>query len=203
MSEDPHLQTDDVPSPIDLRDAETARKWLAESEATRPYRAAVRARIGDEVRASGAGSVLELGGGPGLLAEAILSQADATYTLVDFSPPMLEMARARVSSLQCELRDLRDATWTAGLGPFDAIVTMQAVHELRHKRRAPRLYEQVHALLVPGGLFVVCDHEPADARPLFMSATEQHAALAAAGFGDVVTVMTVAPLYVLTAKRPK
>ena len=113
---------------------------------------------------------------------------------------MLEMARARVPLARCELRDLRDPAWTHALGPFDAVVTMQAVHELRHKRRAQTLYEQVHALLAPGGVFVVCDHEPADARPLLMPAVEQRAVLAAAGFRDVATVMTVGTLYVITAR---
>ncbi|MEO8705323.1 MAG: class I SAM-dependent methyltransferase [Kofleriaceae bacterium] len=189
----------DVPSPIDLRDGPTARAWLAESEIKRPYRPAVRARIAETVH--GARRVLELGGGPGLLAEAIVAATGADYTLVDFSPPMLEMARARVPAARCELRDLLDPRWVVGLGPFDAAVTMQAVHELRHKRRAVLLYEQVHALLEPGAVFVVCDHEPADARPLYASAAEQHAALTCAGFCAIRTVMTVATLYVIVASR--
>lgn len=201
MADDRYLDGDDVPTPIDLRDPQTAREWLATSEIKRPFRPAVRARIAEEVRAHGARRVLELGGGPGLLAEAILAATSAEYTLVDFSPPMLDMARDRAPSARCELRDLRDPTWVAGLGPFDAAVTMQAVHELRHKRRAPLLYEQVNSLLVPGAVFVVCDHEPQEARPLYMTAAEQHAALAAAGFRELATVMTVATLYVITAVR--
>jgi SAM-dependent methyltransferase len=199
QGDDPLLDADDVLSPIDLRDPRTAEEWLAGSELRRPFRPAVRAHIAEQVRAHGARHVLELGGGPGLLAEAILAVAPAAYTLVDFSPPMLAMARARAPTARCELRDLRDPAWTKGLGPFDAAVTMQAVHELRHKRRAPPLYAQVHALLAPGALFVVCDHEPADTRPLYMTAAEQHVALAAAGFDHIQTVMTVATLYVITA----
>ncbi len=201
MADDPYLERDDVPSPIDLRDREAAWAWLADAEARRPYRVAVRARIAEEIAARGARRVVELGGGPGLLAEAVIAASGATYTLVDFSAPMLELARTRAPAARCELRDLRDPRWMDGLGAFDAAVTMQAVHELRHKRRAPRLYEQVHALLAPGAVFVVCDHEPADARPLFMTADEQRAALAGAGFGAIRAVMTVGTLYVIVAVR--
>jgi len=203
MTKDPYLDGDDVPSPVDLRDRETAHTWLADSEVRRPFRPAVRARIAEEVKAHGARRVLELGSGPGLLAEAIVAATGAELTLVDFSMPMLEMARERAPSARCELRDLRDPRWIEDLGAFDAAATMQAVHELRHKRRAPLLYEQVHSLLLPGALFVVCDHEPSDARPLYMTATEQHAVLAGAGFGEIKTVMTVATLYVIAALRSR
>ena len=105
----------------------------------------MRARIAEQV--AGARRILELGGGPGLLAEAILERSPvADYTLLDFSPPMLAMARRRVGAYPFTafaLADFLDPCWAAGLGTFDAIVTMQAVHELRHKRRAGRSTSRV------------------------------------------------------------
>jgi predicted methyltransferase len=66
---------------------------------------------------------------------------------------------------------------------------MQAVHELRNKRHAPRLYEQVYNVLGVGGLFLVCDHTPFDdspkSRALYMTEQEQQHALANAGFANV------------------
>jgi hypothetical protein len=47
-------------------------------------------------------------------------------------------------------------------GRFDCVVSMQAVHELRHKRHARRLYEQIHQALNVPGLILVCDHTPFD-----------------------------------------
>jgi hypothetical protein len=91
--------------------------------------------------------------------------------------------------------------WTSGLGPFDAIVTMQAVHELRHKRRTALLYQQAHALLANGGQVVVCDHTPPDERPLHATVEEQVAALASAGFVDITTIMTSGTLYVVSARH--
>ena len=70
---------------------------------------------------------------------------------------------------------------------------MQAVHELRHKRHAPRLYAQVRSLLSPGAEFVVCDHLPESGPTprhmrLYMSTAENLAALTNAGFSDAKLV---------------
>lgn len=194
---------DDVPSLIDLRNGLVARTWAYESDWLRPYRAEVRACIAEQV--AGARRILELGCGPGLLAEAILDRSPlADYTLLDFSPPMLAMARRRVGAYPLTafaLADFLDPGWAAGLGTFDAIVTMQAVHELRHKRRAALLYEQSRQVLTAGGRIVVCDHTPPDVRPLHASTEEQHAALASAGFTDIETIATSGTLYVISARH--
>ena len=196
---------DDVPITVDFRIAEHTSKWVAEADAKRPYRAEVRARIANQIR--GARRILELGGGPGLLAESVLAVAPAAdYTLLDFAPPMLEHAATRAPNARLLLRDFLDPAWTDGLGPFDAVITMQAVHELRHKRRRPLLYRQVHDVLVPGGTFVVCDHAPTDDSPrqqaISATAAEQHMALADAGFVAVETRATIGTLYVITCRRP-
>ncbi|MGH2898191.1 MAG: class I SAM-dependent methyltransferase, partial [bacterium] len=97
----------DVSSPIDLRDPGDAHTWALEADAKRPWRAQVRDAFAEALGAldspggSPAGSparrILELGSGPGLLAERILRTCDVErYTLFDFSPPMLDMSRARV-----------------------------------------------------------------------------------------------------------
>jgi SAM-dependent methyltransferase len=196
---------DDVPSPFDLRNALVASTWTYDSDLKRPQRPEVRARIAERVAASGAHRILELGCGPGYLAETILDDVPfAAYTLLDFSPPFLAMARRRAGSFPYTsfvLADFLDPAWTHGLGMFDAIVTMQAVHELRHKRRAPALYSQVRELLAPGGMLIVCDGEPLNAQPLGMTVAEQQAALAAAGFADIDVVTKIDPLYVISARH--
>lgn len=197
---------DDVPITVDFRIAAHTSKWVAEADAKRPYRADVRALIANEVR--GARRILELGGGPGLLAQTVLSVAPAAeYTLLDFAQPMLEHAAIRAPGAHLLLRDFLDPQWSEGLGAFDAVITMQAVHELRHKRRRPLLYRQVHDVLAPGGMFVVCDHAPTDDSPRqqAISATEaeQHAALAEAGLVGVETLATIGTLYVIRCQRTR
>jgi SAM-dependent methyltransferase len=209
---------DDVPSPIDLRDPETAATWFAEADRKRPHRADVRRRIAEIVAEAGRARVvdasklgildaarmhvLELGAGPGLLAEAVLAACDVErYVAFDFSPPMLDLAKQRVGDRATYvLGDFLDPAWPAMLeGPFDAVVAMQSVHELRHKRRASTLYAQAKTLMRPGSVLVVCDHTPTDPRPLAMTAEEQHAAMTAAGFSDPKTVGVLDGLYVVSS----
>lgn len=89
-------------------------------------------------------------------------------------------------------RSFLDADWPEGLGPFDAVVTNQAVHELRHKRRTRGLHAQVLPLLAPGGVYLVCDHFVGEGGmrndQLYMTVAEQLEAMAGAGFGGVETL---------------
>ena len=212
------MTDDDVPSPIDLRDPETAATWFAEADRKRPHRADVRRRIAEVVAEAGRARVvdasklgildaarmhvLELGAGPGLLAEAILAACDVErYVAFDFSQPMLDLAKQRVGDRATYvLGDFLDPQWPSMLeGPFDAVVAMQSVHELRHKRRAQTLYAQAKTLLRPGSVFVVADHAPIDERPLYMTADEQHAAMTAAGVTSVQTVGVFDGLYFVSS----
>jgi len=205
----------DVPSGIDLRDPSDAKAWIAEADVKRPWRADVRKAIAERVAEAGRARVvdaarlgildaarlhvLELGPGPGLLAEAILEACDVErYVLFDFSPPMLAAATRRLGDRAVAvLGDYKQPDWTSALeGPFDAIVAMQSVHEIRHKRHVPGLYAQARTLMRPDSVLVVSDHEPKDERPLFMSATEQLAAMTLAGFVDPTIVATFNGLYV-------
>lgn len=203
----------DVPSPIDLRDPSDASAWVAAADRARPWRAQIRTAIAKLVLAANPPPrrVLELGAGPGLLAEAILQSCDLdSYTLFDFSPPMLAMSRARLASYSCAdfiCGDFKVADWTAALTtPFDVVVAMQAVHEIRHKRHVPGLYQQICSVLRPGGSIVVCDHSPPDSTsrfaPLHSTDAEQHTAFAFAGFVDARTHLVLNGLYVCTAVRP-
>lgn len=204
--------SDDVPSPIDLRDENDARVWVASAEQRRPWRARFRRAFVDLLGAEVPGPVrvLELGAGPGLLAEAILRGCEvAQYTLLDFSGPMLEMSRHRLAGwpgVSFVQGDFKLAGWTGAVGgPFDAIVTMQAVHELRHKRHFAGLYRQAHALLRSGGALLVCEHSPRPDVPktAALNATigEQHAALHSAGFERVRTALELEGMYLCLGFR--
>jgi SAM-dependent methyltransferase len=202
----------DVPSPIDLRDPVVARQWAEEADAKRPWRERFRQEIAGILRTSTlpVRRVLELGSGPGLLAECVLRSGEIErYVLLDFSPPMLALSRTRLGANPAAsfvLADFKGPDWPSAVGgPMDAVVTMQAVHELRHKRHAAALYRQVHELLRPGGVLLVCDHRPADsgARATALNATEeeQHAAMIGSGFRDVRTLLRHEGLYLCGARR--
>ncbi|GAB4570199.1 MAG: class I SAM-dependent methyltransferase [Rhizobacter sp.] len=190
---------EDVPITVDFRQAAHAQEWAASAMSLRPWRAEFFAAFAELIgHEGGARRVLELGSGPGFLAEQLLGSHDSlSYVALDFSPTMHELARQRLGALATRAefvqRSLRDADWGQGLGHFDFVVTHQAVHELRHKRYATPLHAQVRELLRPGGAYLVCDHFFGEGGMsngnLYMTAQEQREALLAAGFTQVEQVL--------------
>ena len=195
------LQQHDVPYGNDWDSAAEAAAYGDAADRSRPWRSAIRDQIATHVATlRPRARVLELGSGPGLLAERVLQRcADLErYTLLDFSEPMLRLSRERLSALPAASfaaasfvrASFKSDDWPrlAG-GPFDGVVSMQAVHELRHKGHAPRLYAQVYGVLAIPGLVLICDHAPFDDSPkstaLYMTREEQQRALESAGFTDV------------------
>jgi SAM-dependent methyltransferase len=188
--------TTDVPSSLDYRRMEDALQW-AGTTPKRPWREEFFATFAEVIAQASEGRrfrVLELGSGPGFLAETLLSRLPAIeYVGLDFSAAMHELARSRLGPLATRAsfveRSLKEADWSQGLGQFDFVVTNQTVHELRHKRHAAGLHAQVRPLLVPGGSYLVCDHFFGEGgmsnEQLYMTAAEQRGALLDAGFSRV------------------
>ena len=185
--------SDDVPNPIDFRDFHVAREWERDAPVKRPSRPAFFREYAVQMRehTRPVTSVLELGSGPGFLAQHLLVTCPhLDYTALDFSAAMHQLARARLGESADRVRfverNFREKAWTDGLGSFDCVVTHQAVHELRHKRYATGLHKQVSAVLHPGGLYLVCDHFAGRRgmanEQLYMTPQEQKLSLIDAGF---------------------
>jgi ubiquinone/menaquinone biosynthesis C-methylase UbiE len=188
------IQPEDVPSPIDLQAASDARAWAESANLVRPWRTTFFEAIAEAIHPAKPVRVLELGSGPGFLAEQVLSRRPfVEMVLLDFSEPMHALARERLQNhsnrVQYVQRSFKEDHWMDGLGVFDHVVTNQAVHELRHKRYAGPLHEQVRSVLVPGGTYLVSDHYFGDdgmkKEGLYMTVEEQRRTLAAAGFTRV------------------
>lgn len=183
----------DVPSPIDFKKMEDAKAW-EQAAMQRPFRKDFFSAIYTEIEALEIQGlkILELGSGPGFLAEHILSHVqNVNYTLLDFSAAMHELARQRLSGLsgnniQYLERNFKENDWIEGIEQVDVIVTIQAVHELRHKRYAADFFSQVRCLLNPDGMLLFCDHYFGDDGmnndQLYMSRIEQRQALESAGY---------------------
>jgi hypothetical protein len=104
---------------------------------------------------------------------------------------MHELARehigAHAASVTFATRDFRARDWPIGLGVFDAIVTMQAAHETRHRRHLVPLLERARSALADDGVLLYCDHYAAASMnpSLYVERTEQPTALRAAGFATI------------------
>jgi SAM-dependent methyltransferase len=154
--------------------------------------------------------ILELGSGPGFLAQYLLQAlSEVSYVMLDFSAAMHDLARARLGELARRAEfiegDFKQPGWHAGLGEFGCAVTLQAVHELRHKRYAPALHAQVRELLAPGGFYLVCDHycgpDGMQNDRLYMSVEEQRQALSEAGFTRIVELLRKGGMVLHRASR--
>jgi len=204
--------TEDVPSPIDFRSLSEAREWEVTAMVKRPWRTDFFALFASAIETGTlrVERILDLGSGPGFLAEYLLTAFPAVgYVAVDFSAAMHQLALERLGPLGARVqfveRSLRDPEWTKGLGQFECAVTIQAVHELRHKRHARVLHEQVRSLLVPGGQYLVCDHFAGEGGmqndQLYMTMDEQRITLADAGFVGISPLLIKGGLVLHRALR--
>lgn len=109
-------------------------------------------------------NVLDIGCGDGLLGHAVLqAYPDARGVFLDFSPPMIEAARARLGTgerLTFLVEDYGLPQWLAAVGPhapFDAIVSGFSIHHQPDTRKR-ELYAEIFDLLAPGGIFLNLEH---------------------------------------------
>jgi SAM-dependent methyltransferase len=183
----------DLPIRVDFRDPATARAWIEDTRVRRPYRPRFFAAFCAALAARPRLRILELGSGPGQLAREILVHCDVQrYVALDFSPAMHEIAAEHLGELAGRgtfvIRDFREPAWPGGLGAFDAVVTLQAAHETRHRRHLVPLLERARTVVAPGGVLLYADHylTPDTKLPALLPArVDQPLALERAGFVDV------------------
>lgn len=116
--------------------------------------------------------LLELGVGAGGLAHAVLSAlyegvesgrtSAVEYTGIEIEPVLVQhgrelLAAAGFQHTSLNRADLRGDAWTRGLGPFDAVLTFQTLHDLGGVDALEAVYGQAHGLLAPGGTLVNAD----------------------------------------------
>ena len=126
--------------------------------------AAGAARSGGETASPGgqtappcAGFVLDLGGGTGALAEAILSHPDVgAVALIDVDAEMLAQARARLSRYGDRAR-FHARSFHDPLPRCDGVAASLALHHVRSMDDKRALYGRIHDALHPGGCFVNAD----------------------------------------------
>jgi tRNA (cmo5U34)-methyltransferase len=103
---------------------------------------------------AGATRILDLGAGTGILTTFVRSwYPNAHIHLIDFSEPMIDIARKRLSSDSNVSFEIADYT-AAPLGEnYDAIVSALSIHHLEDPAKKA-LFAKIFAALRPGGVFV-------------------------------------------------
>ena len=199
----------DYTGPHDYFNESYVREWAEAANVKRPFRGEIFARFAIELDALRKPKVLDIGSGPGFLADYLLTRCDiSSYHLFDFSPHMLELSRARLARFGdrvCHHQGsfLDEAWWAALPGPFDAIVSMQAVHEVRDAARIPQLYGELRRLLGERGILLIADQVNSEDKQEehFLTAKEHEAAFARAGFEEYRQIDAAGDLALFGAKR--
>lgn len=157
------IDKDIVGATHEFHDATYAAGWADKFQLS-PERLQSFEKIGELVSSIAGmnGKFLELGTGPGYLAEYLLTRFDSIkYHCVDFSEPMLQIAKRRLESLSTRPKFITaDLTgdWAVNVSKnYAAIVTTWALHDLGSKQYIHNLYLEAKRVLAPGGLFVNVD----------------------------------------------
>lgn len=104
--------------------------------------------------------IVELGIGPGYLAERVLQRLpQVAYEGVDFSTAMLDLARQRLANFGERVRftqaDLLDDDWIQRVQrPVGAVISTWALHDLGGEAQTAQVYRACARLLPPGGLLL-------------------------------------------------
>ena len=137
---------------------EHALDYIQRRENSLPHRSEGEAALLELLPAS-ASRILDLGTGAGrLLSMAKQRWPQAEAVGVDFSPTMLELARARFagdSSITIVTHNLDQPL--PSLGVFDIVLSSFAIHHVVHERKRS-LYAEVFDLLTPNGVFCNLEH---------------------------------------------
>lgn len=101
--------------------------------------------------------VVDLGGGTGALAAAVLKGLPrARVTVLDVDPEMLAVASVRLAAFGDRV-DFREASFLDPLPEADAVVASLALHHVHDLDRKTDLYREVLSALTPDGAFLNLD----------------------------------------------
>jgi tRNA (cmo5U34)-methyltransferase len=104
-----------------------------------------------------AGRILDLGAGSGLMTVLLRNRFPAAQLhLVDFSGPMLELARKRLGDAPGTTYEQADYVTAALPQQLDAVVSSLSIHHLDDADKR-RLFSKIHAALAPSGVFVLAE----------------------------------------------
>ena len=106
--------------------------------------------------------VVDLGGGTGALAAAVLRGLPrARVTVLDVDPEMLAVASERLAAFG-DRADFREASFLDSLPEADAVVASLALHHVHDLGRKTDLYREILSALTPGGAFLNLDAAVSD-----------------------------------------
>lgn len=166
--------------------------------------------------------MLELGVGAARLARSVLnSLADTSgegsptaveYTGIEIEPALVQHGKELLETaghrdIRLVRADLKDGAWTAGIGPFDAVFSLQTLHDLGGIDALEAVYRQIRGILAPGGIlvnadFVVPFEKDDPDRPRRLPVETHKDLLSRLGFIDFRCELQQGKMACIAARRP-
>jgi tRNA (cmo5U34)-methyltransferase len=101
--------------------------------------------------------IVDLGGGTGSLAEAILHRfSNCTVLVRDIDPEMLSLAQGRLSRFDTRFQ-VETGSFNDELPAVDAVLAAFALHHIRSLTEKTEVYRRIRQALRPGGVFLNAD----------------------------------------------
>ena len=145
----------------------------------------VNAEIKQQVSELSTKSILDFGGGTGLIALPLAKQAKSV-TLVDIAEKMLEQARIKVKNQKLENLHLiqQDLLLKPLEQTFDLIIVSRVLHHMPHLDSSLAMFKE-H--LTPGGQLFIADYTVPDGENHGFIISELEETLKNHGFSDIQT----------------
>jgi SAM-dependent methyltransferase len=111
------------------------------------------------------GKVIELGGGTGALAQAILSKLPKMHVEIwDVDPQMMGLARERLASFG-DRATVKERSFLETIDPCDAVVASIALHHIPKMETKRDVYANIYSALRQHGIFLNADATVDDTEP--------------------------------------
>ena len=111
------------------------------------------------------GKVIDLGGGTGALAQAILSRLGKMQVEIwDIDPQMMQLARERLSPYGDRVV-VKEHSFLEKIDPCDAVVASLALHHIPQMETKAAVYANIYSALKPRGIFLNADATLDDSEP--------------------------------------
>ncbi len=170
----------------DWASGEYVNEWAERQDSTDAHREEAFKVLADSLpfERSAKITILDLGAGYGALSQFLLGEfPNAKAVCHDGSAEMLKLGRRRMAKLKGRVKfvqcDLSKSGWSKKIkGPFDAVVSSIAIHNVRAHEMIRAIYAETFSLVKAGGCFLNLDR-------MTPSVNEQLKWLSDAGFENV------------------
>ena len=151
----------------DWHSKEYVARWAERQDARAPHRNQAFEVVAKTIPYGKTASIkiLDIGAGYGGLTQFLLEYfPKASAVCQDGSKEMADLGKEQMKHLKGRfsyvLSDLKERSWSRKLkikGPFDAVVSSIAIHNVRDPEIIHRIYKDIFPLIKPGGCFLDLD----------------------------------------------